>query len=325
MKYISTLFIFTCCFFKTYNSVAQTDTTYHSPFQLDTTYYINEVKVRVFKSAGIDCLVDGIFVRQGSVTFCHYDSLNRLRKDSAIYDKWGFTSHYHYVDEKIEVKYTYYHDKDINVFRTEFQNDSVTVFNTTRFKDNDTVIQHDTIFLYYPYSGTVEYYDNNLTMEALNERIYSTDTFDNRMRIFMVHFQDTTFSVVLYTISDIFKNSLQVTKKIGDYLFLSSFESKEDLIRKYSYESTHKTVSNEEINKTLKKITSLKSLPVRKVNPEIDFDNLLVEYVVNGKYYYFVSSYNFSYSSIREFPSKEQKVLDLIIKLVTYLDESFRE
>ena len=321
MKHISTLLIFICCFFKTYHSVAQADTTYN----------INEMEVMIIKDNQRFLIVYDTFSYMNpvsSISFYHYDSLNRLILDSILYEKSGNREYFHYVDGEIKLKYTYYNDKDINVYHTESQNDSVAIFNTVRFKNNDTIVQRDTIFLYYPYSCTVEYYENNITLEALGEKIYSSDTSDNKMRIYMLHFRDTTFSIVLYTISDIFKKSLQVTKKTGDCLFTSYFVSKEEQIKKYVYESTNKTISNKKIKKTLKKIISLKSLPVRNADPDFDpdfhFDNLLVEYVVNGKYYHFVSSYNFCYSRTWEFPSEERKVLEMIIKLVTYLDESFK-
>ena len=208
-------------------TVAQTDTTYRSYLQIDTTYYVNEVKVRVFKSDEtvffiIEDTSSYFMVHQGSTAFCHYDSLNRLRLDSVICEKWGNRDYYHYVDGKRKLKYTYYHKRDINVFETVSQNDSVAIVNIVRFKDNDTVFQNDTIFLYYPNSGSINYYSVNITLEALGEKAYSSDTSNNnKMRIFMMkygEYKDGEYkdSVVLYTISDIFKKSLQVTKKTGN-------------------------------------------------------------------------------------------------------------
>ena len=325
-----TIFLF--CLFQINFLCSQTELdgrekTHHYITQIDTTYNVNGVKVRVFKSEQPFYIIDNTSsyfnVHSGSVVFCHYDSLNRLRIDSVIHDKWGTTDYYHYVNGKRKLKYTYYSDKDINVSKTEIRNDSVAIVNVARFKDNDTVFQDDTIFLYYPDSGSVDYFNNNITLEALAEKAYSSDTSDNnKMRIFMMKYgDDTTDFVVLYTISDIFKKPLQVTRKTGNYLWHSLFESKEDKIKQYKYESTHKKIVNKKINKVLKEITSL--------NKPLLIDNfmesLLVEYVINGKYYYLTYPYDITDFSISGNPMwrEEDEILELVKKLVICLESYF--
>jgi len=323
MRHISTLLIFTCCFFRTYHSVAQTDTTYD----------VNGVTVRVFKNDQKD--PDLLFLGDSSsfsyftmypysVAFCHYESENRLRLDSVLYEKSGNREYYHYVDGKRKLKYTYHRNRDINVSCTETRNDSIAVINIVRFKDNDTVVQSDTVVLYYPDSGSVDYIDNNITLEALGEKVYSSDTsYNNTMRIFMMRYADDPADdfVVLYTIPDITQKSLLVTRKTGEYLYCSLFESKEDRIKKYTYESTQKKIVNKKINKILKKITSSKSLPIN------DFmEGTVVEYVINGKYYYLTYLFDINNFFMCGDPDYqiEEEMLNNIKQLVIYLDKCFK-
>jgi len=316
MKHISTLLIFTCCFFLTYHSVAQTDTIYN----------INPITVMLIKDNQkflIKYDTSPYMKSMSSITYYHYDSLDYPIKDSAIYDKMGITEHFHSVDGETKLKYTYYHDKDINVSYTETRNDSVVVINVVRFKEKDTVVQSDTIFLYYPDYKSVDGLCINITLEALGEKIYYSDTFDNRMRIFRSEFgNDTMDFVVLYTISDIFKKSLQVTRKTGEYLCHSIFESKEDIMKGYIYESTQKTLSKKKINKVLKKITSFN----KSITSSYFITGVVVEYVMNGKNYYI--TYPFDISDFRAGGDpelrEEEKMWELVKKLVTYLDDCFR-
>ena len=312
MKYICFLLVFLCCFLKTHDSVAQTDTMYN----------INEIMVMVIENNQKNLIVydtSSYMESMSSIIYYHYDSLNRPIKDSAIYDKRRITKYYHYVDGETELKYTYYHEDDINISYTETTNDSIAIFNIIRFKNNDTVFQRDTIFLYYPDLGAIYYYDNNITLEALGEKVYSPNTLDNKLRVFMVKGNsDTTFFVVLYTISDILKESLLITKKTGNYLHHSFFKSKEDMIKNYVYESSNKIVSNKKMRKILQEMTTLEYLPIDEIG-----EDLIVEYKINGKYYLLTFS-DIDLPIYADFTPEMLKTYKVVKKLISYLEKYSR-
>jgi len=309
MKYNTILLLFLICFFKTLNSFAQAD----------SIHAINEREIIVFQNNQkilIAYDTSSYMEDMHSITFYHFDSLNRLIKDSVIHDKRKETKHYHYINGEAKVNYTYYHNFDINISYTEIQNDTIAIFNVVKFKNNDTVVHCDTISLCYPDSGTMGYYNNNITLEALHEKRFSTmDTTGNFMRIFKVKREkDSTFAIV-YTLSDILKDSLLATKKTGAYLYHSFFESKEEMIKNYSYKTTYKIVSDKKIKKIFQKMTSLEYLPI-----EENFENLIVEYRINGKYYLLTFS---DMSIYKDFSPKMRETFKNINELVTYLDNCF--
>ena len=253
------------------------------------------------------------------ISYYSIDSSGTRYIDSIFYRVRGgkFTEHYHYINGEQELKYTCYHNWNICISYTYQKVDGMEIISVLKFTDNDTVQYIDTILLYYPDSEALGYHGNNITLEAFNETKFSEmDTSENLMRIFILNYDEDSLLANVYIISNILRDSLYITKKTGECLgyFL---KSKEELMKDYVYETTYKTIPSKKIKKTLRKMASLKYLPI-----EYSIDNLIVEYRINGKYYLLTSSYNLSLS-IDDYPSEDRKVLKLVKKLITYLEDSF--
>jgi len=304
MKYNNILLIFLFCVLKMQSATAQTDSMYIK----DSIFFHNKEPLIIY-----DTFSGG----SSSIIYYHYD--NGLKKDSAVYERGGFTQYYHYVDEKEEVKYTYYHKSGISVLsRTETNYDTIAVLGFVKVVNGDTIEQSDTIFLYYPDLETFYYYDNNITLEAFKENQFSQmGTSENRMRIFKIMYDEnnSVLAAVTYTISDVTQDTLQITKKTGKLLSPSLQIPKKDMIKDYTYESTSKRLPDKKIRKILQEMTTLDYFPIDKI-----LDNLIIEYQINGKYYLLTFS---DLSIYKDFSPEMRKTFKLSKKLIAYLENSF--
>jgi hypothetical protein len=294
---------FLFCFIQLNLSYSQTDS-----------MFLKNVKDNVFLNNNEQSIDSSLF---DPVIYYHYDSLKGLLKDSIVYKAGGYTVHYHYVEGKQKIDYTYYHESGLHVAYDITKKDTIAVFDIMKFTDIDTMAYLDTIRLYYHDSGAINYYSNNITLEALNEDILPSVMPNNLMRFFLIKFEeDDSVYATTYTISDILQDSLKVIKKTGMYLdySLRSPIKKKNIIEDYHYETSYKIIKNRRIKKIIQKIIVNDLLFVDKF-----VDDLVVEYIIDGKYYYLTSSYE-SLGPLDYFPPKMRKTLKLIKKLIIYID-----
>jgi hypothetical protein len=248
------------------------------------------------------------------VKYYHYDSLERLIIDSAIFDKRGSTDYYHVVNGENKLKYTYYHKSGIILLsHIETENDDFVIDDRVKVINGDTIKESDTIFLYYPNLYTLNSSCNNITLDAFNEKRFSQmDTSENIVRIFKVEeVEDLKYPTIaiaypLYITQD----SLQITKKTGEQVCSPLRTSRLDRIKNYTYEEFNRKISpNKKIRYILQKMTALEYLPIDKFE-----DNLMVEYRINGKYYLMTFTYE------DNVPYEVRKTYEVVKKLISYLE-----
>jgi hypothetical protein len=145
------------------------------------------------------------------------------------------------------------------------------------------------------------------------------DTTENIVRIFRVDYEKGLFFAVAYIISNITRDSLQITKKTGEHLCQPLRTSIADMRKNYTCEeSIYKILFNKQIRKILQEMTNLEYLP-----RDNSFDNLIIEYRINGKYYLLTFPYE-HLPIYADFSPEMKRTYKIIKKLITYLENSFQ-